>query len=409
LSIRSTFFLKKRNQFAVKSSTPTIIIAEFLKSSDESEKIYIFNAKKHVKTFRPSYDQYTIEKLKSEIFKKIGWPISNKPDCAKLSELISQSKIGQLSESTLYRLFFQPDKHTLYKTTLDIICKFLGYKDSFEFIEKVDTTRGQLHINGINTLGNKRNSLVFHCIENTAKTPLLNFFEEFDEHSHQFKTDVSITLFDSLLKSSQQDWFFKNFSDQKYIREYFLERGHDTKFRIKNYDQAYLKYLKHVKKDKDIYNFQDFIFGNCVLFRYYFLTKKSDQALQQARILYHEKLNVEAHQNELYIYPFIRYTAYRLWYLEMIRANGFEIESYGLFLIDLCSRLKEKLGFMEQKILFHTIAETFLYSSLPEKFHWNLKDLYKEDYKRLPDNIYQKHLSYSMPYFNENGLLHFRP
>jgi hypothetical protein len=64
---------------------------------------------------------------------------------------------------------------------------------------------------------------------------------------------------------------------------------------------------------------------------------------------------------------------------------------------------------MEQKILFHTLAEAFIYSSLPETFHWDLKQIYKEEFKRFPESLFSKHLKYSLPYFNENGLLHYRP
>jgi len=362
-----------------------------------------------MKTFKPHFDQFAIDKLKFELLKKIGFKISTKPDCAKLSSLILASGCVHISESTLYRLFFQFEKHSPYKSTLDILCQFIGYKDSIEFIEKLAESRQQLHFSGINTLPSKSNGLLFYCLENTAKNPLIDFFEETNELDHAFKTDVSVAIFDSLLKSTQQDFFFKEFAQEKYIREYFFERGHDTKFRIKNYDQAYLMYLKSVNKDKDLNHFQDYLFGNCVLFRYYFIGKKLTKARKQAKVLYKEKLNVEAHQSDLFIFPFIRYTAYRLWYLELTNAKLTEREGYALYLIDLCQRLKEQLGMMEQKILFHTVAETFVHSSIQESFHWELKKLFISAFKRLPGIIYTKHLKYSLPYFNENGLLHFRP
>lgn len=360
-------------------------------------------------TFKPHFDQFALDKLKFELLAKIGYKISTKPDCAKLADLISDSGHGHISESTLYRLFFQFEKHSPYKSTLDILCQFMGYKDSIEFNEKLAESRQQLHFSGINTIPSKSNGLLFYCIENTAKSPLIDFFRETNELNHAFKNDVSVAIFDSLLKSTQHDWFFKEFAQEKYIREYFFERGHDTKFRIKNYDQAYLTYLKSVNKDKDLNHFQDYLFGNCVLFRYYFISQKSTKAWEQAKVLYEEKLNVEAHQNDLFIFPFIRYTAYKLWYLELINAKSTEREGYALYLIDLCQTLKGQLGTMEQKILFHTVAETFVHSSIPESFHWELKKVFKNSFQCLPDIIYTKHLKYSLPYFNENGLLHFRP
>jgi hypothetical protein len=362
-----------------------------------------------MKTFKPHFDQFALDKLKFALLEKIGYKISTKPDCAKLADIISESGYGRISESTLYRLFFQFEKHKPYKSTLDILCQFMGYKDSIEFIEKLAESRQQLHFSGINTLPNKSNGLLFYCIENTAKSPLIDFFDETNELDHSFKTDVSVAVFDGLLKTSQHDWFFKEFAQEKYIREYFLERGHDTQFRIKNYDQAYLTYLESVHKDKDITHFQDYLFGNCVLFRYYFISQKTTKAQEQAKVLYEEKLNVEAHQNDLFIFPFIRFTAYKLWYLELTNLKPIELEGYALYLIDLCQRFKGQFEMMEQKILFHTVAETFVHSSIPESFHWELKKVFKDAFQCLPEVIYTKHLKYSLPYFNMNGLLHFRP
>ncbi len=360
-------------------------------------------------TIKPQFDQFTLDRLKFELLKKIGWSVSTKPDCAKLSVIIVESGIGYISESTLYRLFFQFEKHRPYKSTLNILCQFLDYKDSNDFVEKLAESRLQLHASGINTLANQYNGLLFYCIEHTSKTPLIEFFEETHELPHQFKEDVSVAIFDSLVKTTQYDWFFKEFASQSYVREYFFERGHDTKFRIKNYDQAYFKYLESVRADKDIQHFQDYIFGNSVLFRHYYISQKSNQALEQANVLYKKNLNVDAHQNELHIWPFIRYTAYKLWYLEITKAKLVEIEGYARYLLDLCQQLKVKVSKDDQKILFHTVAETFVHSSLPESYHWTLKTLFKNGFVSVPEVIYNKHLKYSLPYFDQNGAINSRP
>lgn len=362
-----------------------------------------------MKTFKPHFDQFALDRLRFELLKKIGWSISNKPDCAQLSELIANSGLGRISESTLYRLFFQFDKHTPYKNTLDILCRYLGHEDSFDFIEKLMNHRKELHYNGLFTEQESKKSLLFSCIEHTAKNSLFDFFEETNEHSHQFKTDVSVSIFDSLLISTQQNWFFKNFAHQKYIREYFFERGHDAKFRIKNYDKAYSLYLEGIKPNSNIQQLQDYIFGNCVLFRYYFIAGKTIDATTTSKIIYEQLLPIESVKNEMYIFPYIRYTAYKLWYLETKNSIINELEEYALYLIDLCTQLKSKLSFMEQKIVLHTVAETFVYSAISESLHRDLKEVFSDLYRTIPPMVYQKHLKYSLPYFNENGLLHYRP
>ena len=362
-----------------------------------------------MKKITTHFDQFSIDRLRFELLKKIGWSISNKPDCAQLSELILQSGFGQISESTLYRLFFQLDKHNPYKNTLDILCKFLGYKDSLDFTEQLMHQREELHHNGIFTQHQHKKSLLFSCIEHSAKHPLMDFFEEVNEHTHQFKTDVSVSIFDSLLISSQQKWFFKNFSHQPYVRNYFFEKGHDTKFRIQHYEQAYVSYLEGIKPELDLSYLQDFIFGNCILFRHYFTSNKYKDAATLSKTIYEQNLPIDNVKNEIYIFPYIRYTAYKLWYLEIKNASKTELEAYATYLIDLATQLKIERPYMEQKIVLHTVAETFVHSAIPERFHWELKQVFADLYKSIHPIIYQKHLKYSLPYFCENGLLHFRP
>lgn len=102
-----------------------------------------------MKTFSPDFNQFAIDSLRLELLKKIGWRISKKSDCARLSELIAQSGLGLISESTLYRLFFQFEKHRPYNYTIDILCKFIGYKDSIDFLNGLKESIDLLQFNGI--------------------------------------------------------------------------------------------------------------------------------------------------------------------------------------------------------------------------------------------------------------------
>lgn len=362
-----------------------------------------------MKRFPPHFDQFAINRLRFELLKKIGWSISQKQDCKHLSDLIIQSGFGLISESTLYRLFFQFKKHSPYKHTLDILCKFLGYTDSIEFTEKLLQDRDGLHHNGVFTQNSHTKSLLFYCIEHKAKNPLLGFFEEVNEHTHEFKTAIGVSIFDSLLITTQQKWFFENFAHQPFVREYFFEKNHDTKFRIPYYDYAYKAYLKSVNPLNDIRQLQDYVFGNCILFRYYTISSKKKDTFKISKAIYEQQLPEDIIKKKLYIFPYIRYTSYKLWYLEMKNVSISEREAYAGYLLSLALQLKSELPYLEQKIVLHTLAETFVYSKLPDQFHWELKQVFSDLYKTIHPTIYQKHLKYSLPYFCENGLLHFRP
>jgi hypothetical protein len=362
-----------------------------------------------MKIIEQVFDLFALERLKVKLSEKIGWLISNKSDCLKLSQIILENNSGKISDSTIYRIFFQSEKHKPYKYSLDILCKFIGFRDSRDFLYKIQDTREALHFNGISTEHQYKKSLLFYSLEHQAKYPLMDFFEETSESSHEFKRDISITIFDSLQMSSKQQWFFKNFAQQNYIRKYFFERGHDPKFRIKEYEYGYIEYLKNIDKEKDVHQLQDFLFGHCVLFRYYFLCNQTEQALSIGKILFEAEDLADIPFQGLYIFPFIRFKAYLLWYYEITFESRKIKDDYAHYLLNLVKRLKANFELPERKILFHTVAETFLYSSLSLSFHQRLKELFAEEFKRIPEAVYNKHLKYSLSYFEQNGLLHFRP
>jgi hypothetical protein len=357
----------------------------------------------------PHFDEYAIERLKFKLSEKIGFIVSNRPDCHKLSEIINQSGYGSISDTTIYRLFFSPKKHSPFKHTMDILAMFLGYKNSIELLEHINSTRNLVDQNAINTTHNHRHDLMFYCIENGAYKPLLEYFNSLDDSPVFFKEKVGLNLYDNILKSTKQIQVFKEFANHKFVREYLLEKAHDPKFRIKNYEFAYLKYLEGIDKNKSVLHFQEYLFGNCVLFRHYYLNNQYTNAELIGDNIYKDILSLEPFENDLYIFPFIRFTAYKLWYLKMKRVAPVEQIEHTEYLLDLCKKRKENLTFYERKILFHTVAEVILQSELPEKFHWDLKKIFLKEFDMFPDKLYSKHLKYSLHYFEPNGLINHRP
>jgi hypothetical protein len=359
-------------------------------------------------TIQLKFDTYAIERLKLRMYDVTQFVVLNKPDCAKLSELITSSGYGYVSVSTLYRLFFQSEQHLPYKNTLDILCRFIGYHDCMDFLDDINKHRETMYQSGIQ-VGSQENSLLYYAIENKAEKTLSDFFEGVSDSSDDFKTSLSIALYDSLVQATYPEKFLKKFSQNKFVREYFFEKAHDPKFRIKNYEESYQYYLKHVKQDRSIADFQDFIFANCVLFRHQFLVGNYTNAIITGNKLYTTDFRIEELQNDIYIFPFIRYIAYKLWYLQLQQESKSIQYDYATYLIELGKKLKPSLGNAEQRILFHTIAETFANSNIPVSYHDGLKEIYRKDFEKFPAIIMNKHIKYSLPYFEENGLLRHRP
>jgi len=354
------------------------------------------------------FDKYGLDSLKLRLYDVTQFVVMNKPDCAKLSELISSNVYGYVSVSTLYRLFFQPDQHIPYKNTLDILCRFIGYHDSLDFIDDINKQRETMIQSGIETYSNEK-SLLYYAIKNNADKTLSDFFEGVSESSDELKSSLSLALYDSLFQAQHPEKFLKKFAQNKFVREHFFEKAHDPKFRIKNYEASYQYYLKNVKLGRSIADFQDFIFAHSVLFRHQYLTGNYDDTMATGNKLYTSDFRIEELQKDIYIFPFIRYIAYKLWYLQLLNEPKSNINDYANYLIELCKKLKPNLGRTESRILFHTIAETFSHCNIPESFHESLKEVYIKDFEKFPSIIITKHLKYSLPYFEENGLLRHRP
>jgi hypothetical protein len=67
------------------------------------------------------------------------------------------------------------------------------------------------------------------------------------------------------------------------------------------------------------------------------------------------------------------------------------------------------LDTIAKRAVIHNIAEVFCHSTVALKYHLLLKEIFKNEYALLPENLYEKSIKNSLPYFEANGLLHFRP
>ena len=124
-------------------------------------------------------DDFFIERLKRETTQAIGFLLLTKSDCGRLSDFMVKNGYGYISESTLYRMFFQFGKHKPYKHTLELLCRFLGYKNLHHFIEEQSLLRDKLCANGVSH--SIESSLLYNCIETSSYKALDAYFERISE------------------------------------------------------------------------------------------------------------------------------------------------------------------------------------------------------------------------------------
>jgi hypothetical protein len=355
------------------------------------------------------FDLYILEKIKAELARKLGYRITGKSDCKRLSEIIFSQGIGYISESTLYRLLLHPSDRNYYKSTIDIISVFLGFNNAADLIDNFDQIKYNANFNGIVPLPGSRKTLLYYNIEGGNFDTLDLFFSSLEDCSAEVRETTALALYDAILLTGNSNAFFKKFAQTKYVRNYLLEQLHDPQFRIENYDHAYKLYLKGLKINSDISQYQDHIFGTSVLFRFYYLKKDYAAAQEIGRKFYGQFHFAGQYNDELHIFPFIRYKAYKLWYLTLVDDNSMPLFDYAYQLLDLCETLQPKLSSFDQRVLFHTVAEAMMNTDLPDTFHVKLKYIFQDNFRDIPDSIFSKHIRYSLPYFEVNGLLYHRP
>ena len=357
---------------------------------------------------RFALNTYTLLELKSQLALKLFFVVSNKSDCQKLSEILLKEGFGSISVTTLYRLFINYNGAVPYKNTLTVLARFIGY-DSWENF--IDTVESNSYNDGI--IMKKRNqendSLLFHCIENESYKPLWDFFNSIQNKEHSYKVNVALDVYDSLLKTKKPELFFEEFIQNKFVKEYVLEDAFDPAFRIKNYEYAYKLYPNEIKNNDSLESLQDFVFSQSVLFRYYFISKNIPEALQIGKKTYVLTTINSEDLEKIFIFPTIRFKAYKLWFLEITKKTKEEIEEYANELLEYCKIITITHNSDFKKIVFHTVAEVFCYSSLSLNYHLELKNIFKEEFSKIPKNVFEKPLQYALPYFSANGLLLYRP
>ena len=357
-------------------------------------------------TSRYTLNTFILSELKSELTLKLRFSIVGKPACAKFSDILVNEGYGYLSVATLYRLFVKFEGISPYQNTLNILVNFIGYDCWPDFVKKIEANN-----NNYSTTQKKvvPNTLIYYCIESETTEPLLSFFESIEDMDHEFKAKVAIDIYDSLLKTSKPEDFFTKFIDNKFVKEYVLEIMFDPAFRIKNYEHAYKLYCNDFKKATSIASIQDYIFSQSVLFRHYFLIQNAHEASSIGEKIYSENSINSSDLESIYIFPNIRFRAYKIWYFQLIGHPKNSIEDYVIELLDYCKNKYESLGFVERKIVFHCVAEVFCSSIVDLKHHLALKTIFKKEFETIPNFVFDKSLKKALPYFEVNGLLYYRP
>ena len=354
------------------------------------------------------FHSFTLLELKSQIEVKLCFPISGKPDCAKLSEVLFLEGYGSVSETTLYRLFVNYSGIVPYKNTLDKLVNYIGYPTWENFLEAIEN-KSPNNLTLVNKHVINEKGLLYQCIALEADKPLQAYFESLSDKSYDHQFRVGLDVFDSLQQVENPKRFFTTFIKNDFVKQYVLEYLFDPAFRIKDSDYAYSLYANTLKPSFTLPDLQDFVFSQSILFRYYYLSGALDKAAAVGKKIYVSNPIENNEIEALFIYPKIRYKAYKIWFLEMSGRNKTSIEDYVIELLEYAKITYTLLDALCKKAVFQAIAEVFCHSKVAIKYHLLLKEIFINEYALLPEKLFEKSIKNALPYFEANGLLHFRP
>ena len=347
---------------------------------------------------------YLLNNLKFKLESKLTYQILSKFDCKKLSLLISHETSKTVSESTIYRIFLlEGYAHAPYIHTLDIFAEFLGYSEWFELEKTLNELTNFQFLAGLFPDEREYKSLITFSIHAGHLKPVYNFLEQFNpDLSFEKKLLIGRQLFYSLKTNPSSNLkFFKNFNSLPIVREGFYEYLADPDFTIPDYDKGLVHYLSSVKPHESNKSLQDFIFANSLLLRYYFLKKNKSKVLDLGRLIYSEISLTEKELSKLYIYPKIRYLAYRLLY-EFIQ-KGFN-QSYWESLLDFSVHQMQSAELFEKRMILHTLLDVLQIN--PPLRAQKLNDFKKEFndvFSFFPSNFNKLSISEQVNYLNPNA------
>ena len=358
---------------------------------------------------KPKYilSDYLKRGLYRQITDTVNFPIYTKADCRKISELINQRKLSQVSESTLYRLFLSNSQNNVpYIHTLNILANFCGFtnwdklEQDLNSLSNFEQSFGKIH----NQNGTHK-SLMTICIHRNELKPIYEFAEQFDQSLEiEKKFLLGAELFEGLKSNpNNNELFFKNLSQLPIIRESFFELMADPTFRIKDYETGIKCYLSNIKPEMSVQGLQDFLFGNSLLFRHYYITQRKTEAELLGKQLYIEYNFSLKELEKIHLFPRMRYLAYKLFHLS-INESLKKAEQHEEWLLNYAKKISSYANSTEQSIVFYTLADAFCnHNYTSESRHETLKTIFKHILDSLPTSITTAPLKQALPYLDQNA------
>ena len=343
--------------------------------------------------------------LKKKVELEFGTPILSKKDCLHLSLLIQNRIKENISQSTIYRLFFQSEKHHPYQHTLDTIAKFCGYESMSELLN--DLRRDSFLATSIGAeIDYKKISqnLLFQCVQNQEFNSISSYLYSLDSNlSIENKSLLGYTIFQALKLSPQSELpFYKKFASNPIVRECFFELMADPDFELPNYSKGLQLYISHIRNIEEISTFQNYIFAKSLIARHHYLNNEN---IKFEKVFNEIQNAINRHKplfNYISTFPKMRAEALRVF--AAARFNSFD--EYNQIIDEMIKDIKqsmENFNILDKRIACYAILEALLITNCSNEKIKQFIKLFEKDFQfELKKLTYMQILDSIQP----NGLLY---
>jgi hypothetical protein len=170
---------------------------------------------------------------------------------------------------------------------------------------------------------------------------------------------------------------------------------------IRGYNYTIFVYLKNLYFEKSQQDLQDYIFGNCILFRYYYKIGNKDRALYYGSLLYEKNSFTIQSLSSIDVFPKSRWISYQLLYYKLVENNQLYERSENEIIHFIRKQLLQNNNFNNKIILYNTL-DTFRICNSKTTSINKIKKIF---FDFLPEIKHATSLDSLMQQLEPNGLI----
>lgn len=217
--------------------------------------------------------------LQYRVVQKFGAPIQCMMDCTRFSVVLHKEVGKALSASTIYRFFMQSDHYHLhYKSTLNVLSRFVGYDSFDDFKLAVEQARFEFHIASNRSVGDFK-SLISVLMSHRSFELLREYFDGVPYDSpDELMAELGWSIFVGLRQNPTVELeFYQRFASHMIVRKGFFEYGADPEFNLPRYADGLACYLSANEQVPEQYRLRDYVFAHTMLLRDDFMHGRRSQ------------------------------------------------------------------------------------------------------------------------------------